>query len=63
MNFTPRQHLEIDNYIKFADEILHKCNKGNEYCKIYPNEFVCPELEKEDFDLNNSTISEVVADI
>ena len=41
MNFTPRQHLEIDNYIKFVDELLHKCDKGIEYCKICPNEFVC----------------------
>ncbi|MBI2470896.1 MAG: hypothetical protein HYV59_06590 [Planctomycetes bacterium] len=63
MNFTPRQHLEIDNYIKFVDEILHKCDKGIEYCKICPNEFVCTELEKEDFGLNNSTISEVLTAI
>ncbi len=60
MNFIPRQHLEIDNYIKFVDEILHKCDKGIEYCKICPNEFVCAELEKDDFGLNNSTISEVL---
>jgi hypothetical protein len=60
MNFIPRQHLEIDNYIKFVDEILHKCDKGIEYCKICPNEFVCTELEKDDFGLNNSTISEVL---
>ncbi|HHT9136332.1 MAG TPA: hypothetical protein ACFYEK_03715 [Candidatus Wunengus sp. YC60] len=63
MNFTPRQHLEIDNHIKFVDEILHKCDKGIEYCKICPNEFVCTELEKEDFGLNNSTISEVLTAI
>ena len=63
MNFTPRQHLEIDNYIKFVDEILHKCDKGIEYCKICPNEFVCTELEKDDFGLNNSTISEVLTAI
>jgi len=60
MNFIPRQHLEIDNYIKFVDEILHKCDKGIEYCKICPNEFVCTELEKDDFGLENSTISEVL---
>jgi len=63
MNFTPRQHLEIDNYIKFVDEILHKCDKGIEYCKICPNEFVCTELEKDDFGLNDSTISEVLTAI
>ena len=63
MNFIPRQHLEIDNYIKFVDEILHKCDKGIEYCKICPNEFVCTELEKDDFGLNNSTISEVLTAI
>lgn len=63
MNFTPRQHLEIDNYIKFVDEILHKCDKGIEYCKTCPNEFVCTELEKDDFGLNNSTISEVLTAI
>ena len=63
MNFIPRQHLEIDNYIKFVDEILHKCDKGIEYCKSCPNEFVCTELEKDDFGLNNSTISEVLTAI
>ncbi|MBM4066821.1 MAG: hypothetical protein FJ266_14500 [Planctomycetes bacterium] len=63
MNFIPRQHLEIDNYIKFVDEILHKCDKGIEYCKICPNEFVCTELEKDDFGLNDSTISEVLTAI
>lgn len=63
MNFIPRQHLEIDNYIKFVDEILHKCDKGIEYCKICPNEFVCTELEKDDFGLNNSTVSEVLTAI
>jgi len=54
MEFTPKQHLEIDNYIKYIDKILHMCDKGIEYCKICPNEFVCTELEKDDFGLNNS---------
>ena len=60
MNFTPKQHLELGNYIKYIDEILHKCDKGIEYCKICPNEYVCTELEKDDFGLENSTISEVL---
>ena len=51
MEFTPKQHLEIDNYIKYIDKILHMCDKGIEYCKICPNEFVCTELEKDDFGL------------
>jgi len=63
MEFTPKQHLEIDNYIKYIDKILHMCDKGIEYCKICPNEFVCTELEKDDFGLNNSTISEVLTAI
>ena len=60
MNFTPKQHLELGNYIKYVDEILHKCDKGIEYCKICPNEYVCTELEKDDFGLENSTISDVL---
>lgn len=63
MNFTPKQYLELDNFIKYVDEILHKCDKGIEFCKICPNEFVCAELEKDDFGLENSTISEVLTAI
>jgi hypothetical protein len=63
MNFIPKQHLEIGNYIKYIDEILHKCDKGIEYCKICPNEFVCSELEKDDFGLNGSTITDVLTAI
>ncbi|MEK6558627.1 MAG: hypothetical protein AABZ43_00640 [Planctomycetota bacterium] len=63
MNFTPKQHLELGNYIKYIDEILHKCDKGIEYCKICPNEYVCTELEKDDFGLENSTISDVLTAI
>ncbi len=60
MSFVPRQHLEIGNYIHYIDEILHKCDKGIEYCKICPNEFVCSELEKDDFGLHGTTISDVL---
>ncbi len=63
MDFTPIQHLEIGNYIKYINEILHKCDKGIEYCKICPNEFVCSELEKDDFGLNGSTISDILTAI
>ena len=63
MSFIPKQHLEIGNYIKYIDEILHKCDKGIEYCKICPNEFVCSELEKDDFGLDGSTISDVLTAI
>lgn len=63
MSFIPKQHLEIGNYIKYIDEILHKCDKGVEYCKICPNEFVCSELEKADFGLNGATISDVLTAI
>lgn len=63
MNFIPKQHLEIGNYIQYIDEILHKCDKGIEYCKICPNEFVCSELEKDDFGLHGSTISDVLTAI
>lgn len=63
MNFLPKQHLEIGNYIKYIEEILHKCDKGIEYCKICPNEFVCSELEKDDFGLHGSTISDVLTAI
>lgn len=63
MSFIPKQHLEIDNYIKYIDEILRKCDKGIEYCKICPNEFVCSELEKDDFGLRGSTISDVLTAI
>ncbi len=63
MSFIPKQHLEIGNYIKYIDEILHKCDKGVEYCKICPNEFVCSELEKDDFGLNGATISDVLTAI
>lgn len=63
MNFLPKQHLEIANYVKYIDEILHKCDKGIEYCKICPNEFVCTELEKDDFGLKGSTISDVLTAI
>ncbi len=60
MNFLPKQHLEIGNYIKYLDELLHKCEKGIEYCKICPNEFVCSELEKDDFGLPDATISGIL---
>lgn len=60
MNFTPKQHLEIGNYIKYIDEILHKCDKGIEYCKICPNEFVCAELEKDDFGLKGPSLSDIL---
>ncbi|MCF6158660.1 MAG: hypothetical protein E3K32_08835 [wastewater metagenome] len=60
MNFTPKQHLEIGNYVKYLDEILHKCEKGIEYCKICPNESVCAELEKDDFGLHGSSISDIL---
>ena len=63
MNFLPKQHLKIGNYVKYIDEILHKCDKGIEYCKICPNEFVCTELEKDDFGLEDSTISAVLTAI
>ncbi|NUO09440.1 MAG: hypothetical protein HUU08_12305 [Candidatus Brocadia sp.] len=63
MDFLPKQHLEIGNYIKYVNEILHKCDKGIEYCKICPNEFVCSELEKDDFGLPDSTISDVLTAI
>lgn len=63
MNFSPKQHLKLGNYIKYIDEILHKCDKGIEYCKICPNEFVCSELEKDDFGLENTGISDVLAAI
>lgn len=63
MNFLPKQHLEIGNYIKYLDEILHKCEKGIEYCKICPNEFVCSELEKDDFGLTDATISGILDNI
>ncbi len=63
MNFSPKQHLKLGNYIKYIDEILHKCDKGIEYCKICPNEFVCSELEKDDFGLENTGISDVLASI
>lgn len=63
MPFTPKQHLEIGNYIQYVDEILHKCEKGIEYCKICPNEFVCSELEKDDFGLKGITISDVLSAI
>ncbi|MCF6155145.1 MAG: hypothetical protein E3K36_07815 [Candidatus Brocadia sp.] len=63
MNFIPKQHLEIGNYIKYIEEILNKCDKGIEYCKICPNEFVCSELEKDDFGLHGSTISDVLTAI
>lgn len=63
MNFIPKQHLEIGNYIKYIEEILNKCDKGIEYCKICPNEFVCSELEKDDFGLAGSTISDVLTAI
>jgi hypothetical protein len=60
MNFTPKQHLEIGNYVKYIDEILHKCDKGVEYCKICPNEFVCAELERDDFGLKESSLSDIL---
>lgn len=60
MSFVPKQHLIIGNYIKYIDKILHKCDKGVEYCKICPNEFVCSELEKDAFGLNGATISDVL---
>ncbi|TVM00904.1 MAG: hypothetical protein CV087_11470 [Candidatus Brocadia sp. WS118] len=60
MNFSPKQHLEIGNYIKYLDDILQKCDKGLEYCKICPNEFVCSELEKDDFGLSGTTISDIL---
>lgn len=63
MNFIPKQHLEIGNYIKYIDEILHKCDKGIEYCKICPNEFVCAELEKDDFGLTGLTVSDILTAI
>jgi len=63
VNFLPKQHLKIGNYVKYIDEILHKCDKGIEYCKICPNAFVCTELEKDDFDLEDSTISAVLTAI
>lgn len=63
MDFNPKQHLEIGNYIKYLDDILNKCDKGIEYCKICPNEFVCSELEKDDFGLQGSTISDVLTAI
>lgn len=63
MNFLPKQHLEIGNYIKYLDEILHKCEKGIEYCKICPNEFVCSELEKDDFGLTDATISGILGNV
>ncbi|MFN3533460.1 MAG: hypothetical protein ACK41Q_13280, partial [Candidatus Brocadia sp.] len=63
MNFIPEQHLGVGNYIQYIDEILHKCDKGIEYCKICPNEFVCSELEKDDFGLHGSTISDVLTAI
>lgn len=63
MNFSPKQHLKIGNYIKYVDEILKKCDKGIEYCKICPNEFVCSELEKDDFGLRGTTISDILTAI
>lgn len=63
MNFSPKQHLEIGNSIKYLDDILNKCDKGIEYCKICPNELVCSELEKDDFGLPGSTISDVLTAI
>ncbi len=63
MDLTPKQHLEIGNYIKYLDGILNKCDKGIEYCKICPNEFVCSELEKDDFGLRGTTISDVLTAI
>lgn len=63
MDFNPKQHLDIGNYIKYLDEILNKCDKGIEYCKICPNEFVCSELEKDDYGLHGSTISDVLTAI
>jgi hypothetical protein len=63
MNFIPKYHLEIGNYIKYLDEILHKCNKGIEYCKLCPNELVCAELEKDDFGLGGHTLSDILTAI
>ncbi len=63
MNFSAKQHLKIGNHIKYIDEILHKCDKGIEYCKICQNEFVCSELEKDDFGLEDSGISDILAAI
>lgn len=63
MTFAAKQHLKFGNYIKYIDEILHKCDKGIEYCKICPNEFVCTELEKDDFGLESASISDVLAAI
>lgn len=63
MNLSIKQHLKIGNYIKYIDEILHKCDKGIAHCKICPNEFVCTELEKDDFGLEGSGISDVLAAI
>ncbi|MCE7911756.1 MAG: hypothetical protein DCC43_06845 [Candidatus Brocadia sp.] len=63
MNFSPKQHLKIGNYIQYLDDILNKCDKGIEYCKMCPNELVCSELEKDDFGLQESTISDVLTAI
>lgn len=63
MDLTPKLHLEIGNYIKYLDDILNKCDKGIEYCKICPNEFVCSELEKDDFGLHGTTVSDVLTAI
>ncbi len=63
MDFLPKHHLKIGNYIKYLDEILHKCNKGIEYCKLCPNELVCAELEKDDFGLIGHTLSDILTAI
>ena len=59
MDFLPKYHLKIGNYIKYLDEILHKCNKGIEYCKLCPNELVCAELEKDDFGLGGDILTAI----
>ncbi|HHT9111519.1 MAG TPA: hypothetical protein ACFYDZ_10225, partial [Candidatus Brocadiaceae bacterium] len=54
---------EIGNYVKYLDEILHKCNKGIDYCKLCPNELICAELEKDDFGLIGHTLSDILTAI
>jgi len=63
LDFTPKYHKEIGNYVKFIDEILHKCEKGIEFCKLCPNEFVCASLEQDDFGLEGTSVSHVLKEI
>ncbi|MDR4509828.1 MAG: hypothetical protein MRJ65_16605 [Candidatus Brocadiaceae bacterium] len=63
MDFTPKEHLEVGNYIQYIDEILHKCDKGIEYCKLCPNESVCSTLEQDEFGLEGIAISDALTAI